>query len=345
MCGIDCGPGADSTWRLCGRGSPWWFLLCGTAARGSRRLTSVEHVHFLVDIHLGGLLHCTRSMCWLRSSQARHSWLLWWLLWWLLRLLSRLLPWLLPWLLSWLLPWLLSWWLIVLWRRCASLCSIQVCYVRKGSWLTACQPRADTRRARRSRRCKTHVTICCLAGTGLFAIICLTNRRLFSDTPQFLQGLRNRVKLLPWLWFLLLLLLLVWRGYVENIVTDVELEGGSRISWFWTGRGRTTLNSPSNRWSTGKALGGAGILLRGFARGRCPCVAIAIGRHKSCRSLDLVFALSPREWTAVEKASLLCKRLLFRPRRASFTDRRLCHWLTRGSGTTWCLNARERRRV
>jgi len=79
------------------------------------------------------------------------------------------------------------------------------------------------------------VTISSLARRRLFAIVwLLTNRRLLSDTSQLLKGLRNRIKILLRL-FLLLLLLLVRRGHVENVVTNVELEVGTRISWFRAG--------------------------------------------------------------------------------------------------------------
>lgn len=55
-----------------------------------------------------------------------------------------------------------------------------------------------------------------------------TQRRLLGDTFQFLESLRNGVKLLLWLW-LLWLSLLVRRGNIEYIVSNIELEVGARI--------------------------------------------------------------------------------------------------------------------
>jgi len=203
---------------------------------------------------------------------------------------------------------LLAFWLLVCrWRR-ASLCSAQV-DVRKGSRCTTCQLRSDRGRTW-SRRCETMVTISSLARRRLLAIIwLLTDRRLLCDTSQLLKSLRNRIKIFLRL-FLLLLLLLVRRGHVENIVTNIELEVGARISWFRAGRRSATLNSIARSGSSSKALRWAGILLRVSASGRCPCVPIAIGRSKSCWGLDFVLALSPCEG-AVEEAPLLCHRALF----------------------------------
>ena len=199
---------------MCRRRNTWGLLLCRAAAGGSRRLTSVEHAHLLIDIHLSRLLHSARSVRWLRCAQVRHGWLF-------ARLLTGLRR------------RLLAFGLLVCWRRSASLCSAQV-DVGKGSRCTTCQLRSD-RGCTWSRRCETMVTISSLARRRLFAIVwLLTNRRLLSDTSQLLKGLRNRIKILLRL-FLLLLLLLVRRGHVENVVTNVELEVGTRISWFRAG--------------------------------------------------------------------------------------------------------------
>jgi hypothetical protein len=211
-------------------------------------------------------------------------------------------------LLAWLLTRLLPFRLLIRWWRRASLCSIQV-DVGKGSWRTTCQLRPDSR-CTWSRRRETMVTIGSLARRSLFVIFWLTERRLLSDTPQLLKRLRNWIKLLLRICFLLLLLLLVWRGYIEDVITDVELEVGSRISWLWAGRGGATLYSLARSCPSSKALGWAGILFRVSARRRCPCIAVAIGRRESCWSLHLVLALSPCK-RAVEEASLLLHRAFF----------------------------------
>lgn len=56
-----------------------------------------------------------------------------------------------------------------------------------------------------------------------------TQGGLLGNTLQLFEGLGDRIEFFLWL-LLLRLLLLVRRGHVEDIVSDVELEVGARVN-------------------------------------------------------------------------------------------------------------------
>ena len=68
---VQAGSGAGSTiWRW--RGCSWRLLWGASTRRGSGTRVATEHICFLIDVHLGRLLHLTCRMRWLRSAKTGH---------------------------------------------------------------------------------------------------------------------------------------------------------------------------------------------------------------------------------------------------------------------------------